>query len=111
MARSYDEILVEVRLILALTPRVQLSALSKRTHIDRHLIERAVHELTGCSFRDYRQKEVAVQAVKLVAETNALMKQIATGMGYRSHSAFCRMVKRATGITPRQIRRKAQAST
>jgi len=91
---------------LSSSPQAHLRDLAKDLGIERHTIERAVREVRGISYREYRREILLGKAISLLQDTGNLPeKQIAFSVGYRSPAAFSRFIRSATGMTPTAIRR------
>ncbi len=60
----------------------------------------------GCSIGDYLANHRISQAKNLLA-TEQSVKEVAYALGFSSPSSFCFAFRRATGVTPREFRRRA----
>jgi AraC family transcriptional regulator len=60
----------------------------------------------GCSIGDYVANHRIAQAKNLLAGDQSV-KEIAYALGFSSPSSFCFAFRRATGVTPREFRRRA----
>jgi len=109
MAYNHGKIVARLRKLLTENIRLRLLEASRELGVERHTIEKALKEVTGCSFRDYRQRILLDEALRLlVQEASLSTKQIAVHLGYGSGTAFARFVRSQTGFTPTELRQQAQ---
>ena len=110
MTYSPGALIVAIDAKLALRPRIRLDNLARELQVERHSIEKLIRRVARVSFREYRNEKLLTRALALLREPGSLtVKQIAYILDYRSPGAFTRFVKRATGLTPAQIRRQSAA--
>lgn len=104
---SYTQRQLFSRITLSLQskPHCSLAELSRELRVGRRTIQNAVSAVTGKRFRDLRD-EVLLEKVKglLASAPSAAIKEVSFEVGYRSPCAFARAVRRACGISPRQLR-------
>ena len=80
--------------------------------MERHTIEKAVHDVRRMSFREHRQKELLRKAQVLLNDKRAFSeKEVAAKLGFASLEAFIRFVKAQTGMTPKEIRKENSHTT
>ncbi len=92
---------------LDLNPRISLRALSRRLHVDRHTLERAIHRNSGKTFRRLQHNVLLRKALKLLTSDEALsVKEVGFLLGYRSSRAFSRLIYVAFGCCPSKLRDK-----
>ncbi len=110
---SYDlaGIAEQVRQILAANPRLPLSSISERLHVERHTVEKAVRSACGCSFQDLRGSVLLQESQHLlVTRPNLSVKEIALALGYESGRAFARCFKNVSGASPSEFRKRRRVS-
>jgi AraC-like DNA-binding protein len=106
---SYDHSKIVVRLQKLLADNIHISLLeaSQQLGVERHTVEKALKQITGRSFREYRQRILLDQALRLlVQEASLSTKEIAAQLGYGSGTAFSRFVRRQTGRSPTELRQQ-----
>jgi AraC-like DNA-binding protein len=104
---SYEPRLLFDRIILALqgNPRCSLEGLSRELHVSCRTIQNAVNEITGKKFRDLREELLLVRIKNLlVSAPNATIREVSLQAGYSSSRSFARAVRRASGVSPKQLR-------
>ncbi len=88
-------------------PGLRLARFAQEIRVDRHTIEKAVHDTAGVSFREYKRHILLEEARRLIVEDfNLSEKEIAFKLGYGSRDAFCRFIKVNTGTCPSNMRRQ-----
>jgi len=108
MAYNHGIIVVRLQKLLAENIQIGLLEASRKLGIERHTIEKALKEMTGSSFRNYRQRILLDEALRLLLQEVSLStKEIAVHLGYGSGTAFARFVRKQTGCTPTELRQKA----
>jgi AraC-like DNA-binding protein len=106
---SYEPRLLFDRIILALqrNPRCSLEGLSRELRVSRRTIQNAVNAVTGKKLRDLREELLLARVKNLLVSTpNATIKKVALDVGYRSPRSFAHAVRRACGVSPKQLRNR-----
>src|SRR6267154_2183864 len=95
----------EILLRLQQNHLAPLSELAQKLHVGSRTIQQAIKTETGQNFRILREK-VLIDKVKtlLLAEPTLSVKAISFNVGYRSPRSFARAIRRATGISPEELR-------
>ena len=107
MVYNHGQIFSQVEALLSVTPRFEIYKLAQNLQVSRHTLETVVKEATGKPYREYRKTVLLERALDLLTYQGELShKQIAGMLGYGSAEGFSRFVKRTTGKTPTDIRRK-----
>ncbi len=104
---SYDPRLLFERIFTYLreSPCRTLSDLSKRLQVSEGTIKKAVNLSTGKSFRLLRDKVILTRVKWLfAAQPEAPIKELSFGIGFKSASSFARAIKRASGLSPEELR-------
>ena len=104
---SYDPRLLFERIFASLqeSPCKTLIDLSQSLHLSERTIQKAVSLSTGRSFRFLRD-EVILTRVKwlFTAQPEVPIKELSSSVGFKSASSFARAVKRASGLSPEELR-------
>jgi AraC-like DNA-binding protein len=107
MAYDTKTLLAEIDSILQSKPHVSLVALTKRLTVERHTIEKAIRDQRKVSFRQYRTEKMLEKTFRIMSERRgSSIKQIAVALDFTTAATFTRFVKRASGMTPTDLRRK-----
>ena len=104
---SYDHSLLfnRVTLTLQTNPCCSLRELSRELHVTRRTIQNAVIAVTGKKFTELRKELLLARIEKVLASApNSTIRKISLEAGYRSPRSFARAVRRAYGLSPRQLR-------
>lgn len=110
---SYDlsELFRVVQASLWLNPRVTLYSLARQLGVERHTIERATRAVTGKSYRGYQQQALFERACKMLSgDPLRSIKEVAFNLRFSSPRSFARFVRRMSGLSPSEIRRKLAAN-
>ena len=104
---SYDHGLLHLRVSLSLQrkPNSTLRELSRELHVSRRTIQNAVISVTGKKFRELQEETLLarVQTI-LLTRPGVAIKELSGDVGYRSSRSFARAVRRASGVSPEQLR-------
>ena len=86
-------------------PSITLGRMSRKLLISRRTIQKAIALQTGRGFRELREEILVAKAKSLfVSEPTLAIKAISFALGYKSQRSFARAVRRATGISPEELR-------
>ena len=72
MSYDHSKIVLRLQKLLADNVQIRLLEASQQIGVERHTIEKALKEITGCSFREYRQRILLDQAVRLLVQEASL---------------------------------------
>ncbi len=107
MAYDRRKLFAELDRRLTADPCLRLKQLAHDLGIERHTVEDIVQETKAMTFRRYqRGKLLQKTRVVIRKKPNSSGKEIAAELGYRSPKSFYRFIKRATGWTMTEIRRR-----
>lgn len=98
---------------LYLDPKLDLATLARTVDLPPHQVSEAINRAAGKSFYDYLAELRISEAKRLLAdpdEQRYTIEGIARQCGFRSRSAFYRLFKEATGLTPAQWREERLGS-
>ena len=104
---SYDHRLLCERITRSLhgNPSISLRELCRELRVSRRTIQNAVNEVKGKSFRDLREEVLLLRVKTLLAlAPKGPIRRISLEAGYKSSRSFARAVRRACGVSPRQLR-------
>lgn len=93
------------RLLASVEKDLDLDELARLACLSRCHFTRQFRLAYGVSPRELLHQERMNAAVKLLASSALSVGEAAMAVGYASQSSFCREVKKATGLTPGQIRK------
>ena len=78
---------------------------AENAHLTTRHFSVIIKEVIGLSASDYIEQYLAIQAKNLLSSRPDLsVQQISDHLGYADSPSFCRFFKRATGLSPRQLR-------
>ena len=107
MAYDHQQIVFLLRQLLAENRQIRLQEAAQQLGIERHTIEKALKEITGSSFREFRQRVIVNEALRMLESNDCLStKEIAVYLGYGSGTTFARFLRKQTGQTPTELRRQ-----
>jgi two-component system response regulator YesN len=87
-------------------PTLSLSEIAKKCMISEPYMYASFKKATGKTPNDYRQKILSSRAVELLLTTDKTVEEIAEITSFSSASYMRRILKKLTGATPAEIRRK-----
>ncbi len=88
---------------------VTLSALAERLGLSESRTSHLVRETCGASFQDLLVEARTKTAIGLLRTSPLSMVQVAQYSGFRDIAHFHRVIKRVTGMSPGQYRRKVES--
>ena len=80
--------------------------LADTVHVSEDYLTRVFHKELGLSLWEYLNRYRLHLAERMLMETNATVTEIAEYIGYQDHAYFCRVFKKAFGVSPGKIRAK-----
>ena len=104
---SYDHRLLYERVSLCLRrkPNSSLKDVSQELRVSRRTIQNAVVEVTGKKFKDLRDDLFLAKVKNLLSSRSiATIREVSLKAGYKSPRSFARAVRRASGVSPQQLR-------
>ncbi|EJL68694.1 DNA-binding domain-containing protein, AraC-type [Chryseobacterium populi] len=84
------------------------SLYAEALHISPGYLTEVVRKITGKSALYWIQKEILVEAKRLLVFTNLTVKQIAHELGYTDHTYFTRLFSKLEGRSPSDFRDSSQ---
>src|SRR6266568_4380352 len=94
-----------ITLTLQGNPCCSLGELSRELRVSRRTIQNAVDAITGRKFRDLRDELLVVKIKSLLGSApNITISQVSLEAGFKSPRSFARAVRRASGVSPQQLR-------
>ena len=104
---SYDSGLLFEQISACLTenPCKSLADLSHSLQVSEHTIKKSVCLAAGKTFRSFRE-EILLMCVKsrFSVQPGTAIKEMCFGLGFKSASSFARAIKRASGLSPEDLR-------
>ncbi len=104
---SYDLRLLfqEVLIRLHQSPCTTIKELSRSLNVSTRTIERAVQLLAVRSFRRLRKESLLRRVTsEFVSHPEVAFKQVSFDVGFKSPGSFSRAIKRASGLSPKELR-------
>ena len=104
---SYDHRLLCKRISQCLhrNPNSSLRQIAGELHLSRRTIQNAVVAVTGKKFCELRQEVLLERIEKVLSSVaNATIRRLSCEAGYKCSRSFARAVRRAWGVTPRELR-------
>jgi len=91
--------------MISANPNMSLCALSETLGVERHIIERVVHEHAGFSFRELKKCVRVKRALFLLSGKRPVsyVKEIAPVVGI-TPNALSRLIKNMTGCSARELK-------
>ncbi len=89
---------------------INLQDLAKRLNYSLPYISKKFKDDMGISFVAYLQNYRVMEGCRLLSSSNRTLEEIARMVGYRDVKFFASLVKRHTGLSPRDFRRRASLS-
>lgn len=86
---------------------VRFSDVARGSGVSPNTLRRRFQSAGG-GFRETRQRALVEAAVNLLQASNASVEAIAAELGYSDDRSLRRFLKSATGLTPQQLRERAQ---
>ena len=83
-----------------------LKDLSARLNYSLPYISKRFKEDVGVSFVHYLQNYRVMEGCRLLSSSNRSLSEITEMVGYRDVKFFAEMIKRYTGVSPREYRKK-----
>lgn len=90
--------------------RAPLKRVGAELHADRRTVARHFRTALGMTMKQYCQQLQSTRAIQLLRETDIKIEAIALLVGCKSKATFYRLIRRATGHRPADIRRLARVS-
>lgn len=110
---SYDHTLLfdAVRLSLHAKPFCSLLGLTQELRVSKGTLEKAVSVATGKTFRRFREEILVSHLMNsFAARPGCTVREMSVALGYKSPRSFARAIRRASGLSPEELRsRIAQA--
>lgn len=85
---------------------ITLEALSERLHYSLPYVSKRFKEEVGISFVSYLQNYRVMQGCRLLTSSRRSLSEITEMVGYRDVKFFSALVKRMTGLSPTDFRRR-----
>lgn len=93
---------------MALNPGCSVPDAARHCRVGESTLYAAFRDELGKTPNEVRQQMLAEKAVKLLATTSGSVQQISDRLGFCSTDYFRRILKKYTGMSPRQIRSSAK---
>lgn len=83
---------------------LDLDVVARRIATSRRQLQRSFAEVGGTSFRDYLADVRMRQALRLLRESSAPVREVAVSVGYRQPAQFAKAFRRHHGVAPSDCR-------
>jgi AraC-like DNA-binding protein len=104
---SYDQRLLfgKISSMLRENPCRKLEDLSESLRVSRQTIQKVVAASAGRTFKQFRE-EIFLANVRhyFGSQPSLSIKEVSSGIGFKSASSFARAIRRACGFTPEELR-------
>jgi AraC-like DNA-binding protein len=105
MSYNYELLFEEINRCMHRNPCVSIQGLSKELKVSRRTIQEIIVFRTGKPYSSLRQRILMARVTMLfLQEPHLVIKEISFAVGFTSASAFARAVKRACGLSPKNLR-------
>lgn len=94
-----------------LDQNLEIEALCRRFNLSKNALYKLFHKNVGCTVNEYVTSRRMAEAEKLLRESSLAVYQICEAVGIGNYQYFCRVFKRANGISPLQYRKKGTAES
>jgi methylphosphotriester-DNA--protein-cysteine methyltransferase len=106
MTYNRRQLLKELDVLVANTPRIRLSEIARTLGVDRHTIENAMRSTRSISFREYKRRELLQMAQTMLDQPEVSVREVGIRLGYSSAASFSRFVSKSTGKSTSQLRKE-----
>jgi AraC-like DNA-binding protein len=107
-SENNDGIIVEkIRNCIREQPYCSLAEIAKMCALSEPYLYVLFKRVTGTTPNDYKQKVLCEMATELLLTTNKGVEEISEAMRFSSSSYFRKILKKHTGLTPREIRKSS----
>lgn len=89
---------------------IPIPAIARTLHVHPRTLRRHFSQAFGLSIREYRQTLRGTRGAELLKRTDLKIEAITTMVGCRDRASFCRLVERATGRRPGQLRARRNSA-
>ncbi|WP_280235976.1 GlxA family transcriptional regulator [Nocardia cyriacigeorgica] len=104
-----EVLLVQERIQTELSHQLSVDDLARAVNIHPRTLQRRFSKATGMSVTEYLQATRLERAMHDLAVTDHTLERIAQSLGYADTSTLRKLVRRSTGLTPAEYRRKFRA--
>lgn len=84
---------------------------AEKLHVSASYLNEVVKNITGFPVSYWIQKEIMMEAKRLLYYTDEDVKQIAYNLGYEDHAYFSRIFKKSEKLTPLEFRKRYRESS
>ncbi len=91
-------------------PELTVAALARKLGVHRTTLNRRFREEMGVSPGAYLDSLRRQRALRLLRNTEMSLKEVAEHSGLANQSYFCKLIRQATGVTPKQYRERERAA-
>ena len=111
MSYEYESLFRRIFVRMLSDSQVSVGRLSAQLNVSRRTIQDVIRTRTGKSYRRLREEIFVARARQLLADNPCRsIKEVSYLVGFASTSSFARAVKRATGLSPEDLRSQVAAN-
>ena len=85
---------------------ITLKEIAESLHYSVPYVSKTFKDETGISFLSYLQNYRVMQACRMIISSKIKLAEVAERVGYRDIKFFSELVKKHTGLSPRELRRR-----
>jgi transcriptional regulator GlxA family with amidase domain len=112
MSYNYDSLFGRIFLYMLKDPCISVERLARELNVSRRTIQGVIRARAGKSYSALRQEILVAKTRQLFAEDPSLaIKEVSFAVGFVSARSFARAIRRASGLTPEDLRSCVAAST
>lgn len=105
--RNDKKIVEDVKKYILNNLTCNMSDVAKACNISEPYLYRVFKSVTKMTPNDFKQKVLCEKASELLTTTDKSIEEISTTLNFSSSSYFRKILKKHTGLTPRDIRKKS----
>lgn len=88
-------------------PTASAAQVAAHCHVSEPYLFRVFRQAENCTPNEYRTRVLCEKAVSLLTTTDETVETVSERLGVSSASYLCKLLKKETGKTPREIRKEA----
>jgi transcriptional regulator GlxA family with amidase domain len=111
MSYNYGSLFGRIFLYMLKDPCISVQRMARELNVSRRTIQGVIRARAGKSYNALRQEILVAKTRQLFAEDPSLaIKEVSFAVGFVSARSFARAIRRASGLTPEDLRSCVAAS-